>query len=216
MSQSPVTHNFAAYFWSVVSCSILHITLWKFVHSLRYTPSWCSEHQNLQFYFFIFIFGFFTLHHIYMPESNASCMSSNKFYIDPKKFMYILEYVTQMHANFWGNQSNGWMSACNFVEQRLIHLGHGVTISGQSWFLAELTVSPSQCEVNLSLKIFSGPSSVLVQWCLLMKSLDTRILATTKFVTSFLISRRQEISSPQSVECQPFTDHFKKRTFRYD
>ena len=35
-------------------------------------------------------------------------------------------------------------------------------------------------------------------------------------MTSLLISRKQEVSSPQSVKCQPFTDRFKKRTFRYD
>jgi hypothetical protein len=38
---------------------------------------------------------------------------------------------------------------------------------------------------------------------------------TAKFATSYLISRKQEISSPQSVERQPFTNLFKKRAFRY-
>ena len=101
---------------------------------------------------------------------------------------------------------------------------HAISLNG-SWFSkcyhkqnqVELTVSPPQwLGVNLSLKPSSGPSFVLVQRCLLMKSLDTQTLVTAKFATSFLISRKREISSPQSVECQPFTNHFKKRTSRYD
>jgi hypothetical protein len=55
-----------------------------------------------------------------------------------------------------------------------------------------------------------------VRQCLLMKFLDTQISVTAKSVASLLISRKQEVSSPQSVKCQPFTNHFKKRTFRYN
>ena len=65
------------------------------------------------------------------------------------------------------------------------------------------------------------PVSEAMQWTIIclsatMKSLDTRTSVSAKFMTSFLISRKQEISSPQSVKCQPFTSHFKKRTFRYN
>ena len=49
-----VTSYFAAHIRSVISCSILHIMLWNFVYSLRYMLSRCSEHQNLQYFFFDF------------------------------------------------------------------------------------------------------------------------------------------------------------------
>ena len=93
----------------------------------------------------------------------------------------------------------------------------GVTINGRSWNLPFTTVSPPQwLEVNLSQKPSSGPSFVLVQQCLLMKSLDTQIPVIAKFAISLLISRKQEVSSPQSAKRQQFTIHFKKRTFRYN
>ena len=48
-------HNFfAAHLRSVVARSILHVTLWNFVHSLQYMLSWCYNHHELQFYLFYF------------------------------------------------------------------------------------------------------------------------------------------------------------------
>lgn len=81
----------------------------------------------------------------------------------------------------------------------------------------QLIVSlPPWLKVSLSPNLSSGPSSVLALLCPLMKSLDTRTPVLAKSVTSLLISRKQEVSSPQSVNDQPFTNHFKMRTFRYN
>ena len=56
-------------------------------------------------------------------------MSSNELY-DPKKFIYTLQYVIQVHEYFQDSWSHGWMSMCNLVGPKLDSAG--VTISGQN------------------------------------------------------------------------------------
>ena len=74
-----------------------------------------------------------------------------------------------------------------------------------------------QClRVKPSLNLSSGSLFVLVQQRPLMKSLDTWTSAIGRSEVSLLISRKRETSMSQSANDQPFTNHFKMRTFRYD
>jgi len=74
---------------------------------------------------------------------------------------------------------------------------------------------PPCLEVKPSPMLSSGLLFALVQQCPLMKSLDLWTSAVGRSEISLVISREQEMSMSQSMNNQPFTNHFKMRTFRY-
>ena len=81
--------------------------------------------------------------------------------------------------------------------------------------LVALCYIPLCLKVKPSPMLSSGLLFALVQQCPLMKSLDMWTSAIGRSKISLVISREQETSMSQSTNDQPFTNHFKMRTFRY-
>ena len=80
--------------------------------------------------------------------------------------------------------------------------------------LVALCYIPLCLKVKPSPMLSSGLLFALVQQCPLMKSLDMWTSTIGRSEISLVISREQETSMSQSMNDQPFTNHFKMRTFR--